>query len=111
MVNVRHDGAVAGWAADWVLEMPCRVGAQGIQPLPARPLPDACYGLLAQVKAYERLTAEAAVSGDRNAAFQALLAHPLGPAADKIAEVLGDLLETHTRYLPQFWPESGAGDA
>ena len=111
MLNVPHRGAVAGWPEDWVLEMPCRVDARGIQPLPAEPLPDACFGLLAQVKAYEKLTAEAAVSGDRNAAYQALLAHPLGPTADKIAEVLEDLLQTHKRHLPQFWTESGATDA
>ena len=111
VLNVPHRGAVPGWPEDWVLEMPCRVDAWGIHPLPAEPLPDACFGLLGQVKAYERLTVKAAVDGDRNAAFQALLAHPLGPTADKIAEVLEDLLETHRRYLPQFWPESGAADA
>jgi 6-phospho-beta-glucosidase len=60
-------------------------------------------GLLAQVKAYEILTAEAAVSGSRDLAYQALLAHPLGPAADKVQEVLDDVLETHKAYLPQFW--------
>ena len=111
VLNVPHRGAVAGWPEDWVLEMPCRVDARGIQPLPAEPLPDACFGLLAQIKAYERLAANAAVHGDRNAAFQALLAHPLGPGADRIAEVLEDLLETHRRYLPQFWKETGADDA
>ena len=106
VLNVPHRGAVPGWPDDWVLEMPCRVDAQGIHPLGAEALPDACFGLLAQVKAYERLTVKAAVAGDRNAAYQALLAHPLGPAADRIGEVLEDLLETHRRYLPQFWPEA-----
>jgi 6-phospho-beta-glucosidase len=111
VLNVPHRGAVAGWPEEWVLEMPCRVDARGIRPLQAEPLPDACFGLLAQVKAYEKLTAEAAVSGDRNAAYQALLAHPLGPTADKIAGVLEDLLQTHKRHLPQFWRGSGAADA
>ena len=108
VLNVPHRGAVEGWPEDWVLEMPCQVDARGIQPLAAEPLPDACFGLLAQVKAYERLAVKAAVDGDRDAAYQALLAHPLGPAADKIGEVLEDLLVTHRRYLPQFW--AGAGD-
>jgi 6-phospho-beta-glucosidase len=103
VVNVRHGGAVAGWPADWVLEMPCRVSRAGIEPLPAEPLPTACFGLLAQVKSYEILTAAAAVAGDRNAACQALLAHPLGPAADQVQSVLDDLLQTHRAYLPRFW--------
>jgi len=104
-VNVPHGGAVPGWPADWVLELPCRVDRSGIQPLSARPLPLACFGLLAAVKAYELLTVEAAVHGDRDAAYQALLVHPLGPAAGDVQDVLDDLLETGRGQLPQF--ESG----
>lgn len=102
VVNTANNGAVAGWPADWVLEMPARVDRQGIHPLPADPLPTACFGLLAQVKAYELLTVEAAVHGDRRAAYQALLAHPLGPPADQVQAVLDDLLQTHREHLPQF---------
>jgi 6-phospho-beta-glucosidase len=109
VVNVRHGGAVAGWPADWVLEMPCRVDREGIHPLPARPLPPVCFGLLAQVKAYELLTVEAAVHGDRQAAYQALLAHPLGPAADRVGPVLDDLLAANQAYLPRFWPAEEGG--
>lgn len=102
-VNVPHRGAVPGWPMDWVLEMPCRIDRKGIHPLPTDPLPLAAFGLLAQVKAYELLTVEAAVHGDRNAAYQALLTHPLGPSADKVQAVLDDLLETNKAYLPQFF--------
>lgn len=102
VVNVQHNGAVPGWPAGWVLEMPCRVDAGGIRPLPTDPLPPACFGLLAQVKSYEILTVEASVHGDREAAYQALLAHPLGPTADRIEAVLEDLLRTNRAYLPQF---------
>jgi 6-phospho-beta-glucosidase len=103
VVNIRHAGAVPGWPEDWVLEMPARVDRQGIHPLPAEPLPPACFGLLAHVKAYELLTVEAAVHGDRKAAYQALLVHPLGPKADQVQAVLDDLLETNKAFLPQFF--------
>ena len=102
VVNTRHAGAVPGWPEDWVLELPCRVDRSGIHPLPAEPLPPVCFGLLAQVKSYELLTIEAAIHGDRQAAYQALLAHPLGPPADQIQAVLDDMLATHRAYLPQF---------
>lgn len=101
-VNVPHRGAVKGWPEDWVVEMPCKIDAKGIHPQPTEPLPLSCFGLLAQVKSYEILTVEAAVHGDRNAAYQALLTHPLGPSADKVEAVLDDLLETNKAYLPQF---------
>jgi 6-phospho-beta-glucosidase len=102
VVNVPHQGAVAGWPQDWVLEMPCEVNSSGITPLAAEPLPPVCFGLISQIKTFELLTVEAAVNGDRNAAYQALLAHPLGPSAEKIDAVLDDILETNIKYLPQF---------
>ncbi len=102
IVNTAHRGAVQGWPADWVLEIPCKVNKSGITPLPAEPLPMACFGLMAQIKAYELLTVEAAVHGNRKAAYEALLVHPLGPSADRVQVVLDDLLTTHRAYLPQF---------
>ncbi len=103
IVNVRQGGAVDGWPADWVLEMPAIVDRAGFHPIEVPPLPEVCYGLIAQVKSYEILTVEAAVHGDRKAAYEALLAHPLGPSADQIPALLDDMLETHRDYLPQFF--------
>ena len=102
ILNVPHNGAISGYPGDWVLEMPCKVNRNGVKPIKADPLPSACYGLLASVKNYELLTVKAAVYGDRDVAYQALLAHPLGPSADKVEAVLQDLLKTNRGYLPQF---------
>lgn len=102
VVNVRNNGAVKDWPEDWVLELPAKVDKRGIHPLPADPLPAVCFGLISQVKMYELLTVEAAMHGDRNAAYQALLTHPLGPSADKVQTVLDDMLETNKQWLPQF---------
>jgi len=103
VVNIRNGGAVKEWPADWVLEIPSTVKKSGITPLATEPLPASCFGLIAQIKSYELLTVEAAVHGDRESAYQALLAHPLGPEADKVQEVLDDMLATHRGLLPQFW--------
>jgi 6-phospho-beta-glucosidase len=102
IVNTAHRGAINGWPDDWVLEMPCRVRRSGITPLPADPLPLVCAGLLAHVKAYELLTVEAAVHGDYEAAYQALLTHPIGPSADQVQTVLDEMLAINRPYLPQF---------
>jgi 6-phospho-beta-glucosidase len=103
VVNTRNNGAVREWPAEWVLEIPSTVKKSGITPLPTEPLPTSCFGLLAAVKAYELLTVEAAVHGDREAAYQALLVNPIGPKADKVQAVLDDMLETHREHLHQFW--------
>jgi 6-phospho-beta-glucosidase len=103
VVNIANNGAVKEWPAEWVLEIPSTVRRSGITPIPTDPLPQSPFGLISAVKAYEMLTVEAAVHGDRNAAYQALLVHPLGPKADKVQTVLDDMLETHREHLPQFW--------
>jgi 6-phospho-beta-glucosidase len=59
-------------------------------------------GLLQQVKAYEELTIEAAVTGDRKVALAALIANPIVPSARVAKPLLDDLLEAHADHLPQF---------
>jgi 6-phospho-beta-glucosidase len=102
VVNVPHRGAVDGYPEDWVLEMPCMVNRSGIEPIKTDPLPMSCFGLVAQVKSYEILTVEAAVHGDKDAVYQALLTNPLGPSADQVEAVLNDMLGINQKYLPQF---------
>ncbi len=80
--------------------MPCRVGREGSHLCPCC----RCHSLLwaaGGVKSYEILDADGG-RGNRRAAYQALLVHPLGPAADRVGYVLDDLLATNTAYLPQF---------
>ena len=103
VVNVRNNGAIAEWPHDWVLEIPSIINKRGIHPIPTNPLPPAQYALISAVKMYELLTVEAAVHGDRKKAYQALLAHPLGPQADQIQSVLDDMLQINKTYLPQFF--------
>jgi 6-phospho-beta-glucosidase len=102
ILNIKQGGAVADWPADWVLEMPCRVDQNGVHPEPTEALPPVCAGLVAQVKSYEVLAARAGVFGDRQAAYQALLAHPLGPPADRVQAVFEDMLAINAPHLPQF---------
>ncbi len=105
VVNVRNSGAVKEYPEDWVLEIPCKVSHSGISPVPSRPLPIECAGLMTHVKTYELLTVEAAVHGDRESAWKALLAHPLGPDASQAENVLEDILETNKKWLPNFYKE------
>jgi 6-phospho-beta-glucosidase len=77
VVDTRNNGTLLGLADDDVVELPARVGRHGIAPLPQPPLAPELLGLVQHVAAYERLTAEAAVTRDERTARKALLAHPL----------------------------------
>jgi 6-phospho-beta-glucosidase len=103
VVNVRNEGAIPNLPADVVVEVSCRVDRGGAVPLPTAPLSPAMAGLTQVVKAYELLTVEAAVRGDRDAARLALLTHPLGPDADAVEAVLQELLVVNRRWLRSIW--------
>ena len=62
----------------------------------------ATEGLVASVAAYERLAAEAAVTGDHETAFLALLAHPLISQIKPAEKLLDDLLAANAPHLPRF---------
>jgi 6-phospho-beta-glucosidase len=103
VVDIRNDGALPDLPDDAVVEIPAKVGARGAQPGKLAALSPEMLGLVQQVKAYERLTVQAAVDGDRDAALRALLANPL-VGQYKIARPLLDaLLEANRAHLPRFF--------
>jgi 6-phospho-beta-glucosidase len=91
VVDVRANGSVPGLAADDVVELPGRVRAGGPVPLPQAPLAPELLGLVQHVAAYERLTAETAVTRDPVTARKALLAHPLIGQLAPVERLLEDL--------------------
>ena len=102
IVNVPNRGLVGCLDDNAVIEVPCRVDAEGAHPLPLAQPPLHVRGLITAVKAAEQLTIQAAVKGDRRAALQALLAHPLVPSFAVAQSLLAALLTEHRDYLPQF---------
>jgi len=77
VVDVRNGDTLAGLAEDDAVEVPARIESAGPVPLPQPGLAPELLGLVQHVAAYERLAAQAAVTGDRELVHKALLAHPL----------------------------------
>lgn len=102
VVNTANRGAIRGLPDDAVIETNCIVDAQGAHPLTFGTLPDAMHALTQQVKAYERLTIEAAVHGDRRSGLLALVTNPLVANANVAQPLLEDVLAVNAPYLPQF---------
>lgn len=95
VANVKNAGSIVGLATDSVVEVPCLVDGNGPRALAVGEVPLAALGLMQTVKAYESLTIEAAVTGSRRVAWQALATHPLVPSADVARQILADYLERH----------------
>lgn len=65
-------------------------------------LPVAISGLVRNIKSFELLAAEAAVTGNYNTAYTALCINPLTPSDDTAKVILDELMEAHKEYLPKF---------
>ena len=102
VVDVRNDGALPELPDDAIVEIPCAINRSGPTPVVAAGLHRATEGLVGSVAAYERLAAEAAVTGERETAFLALLAHPLISQIKPAEQLLDDLLLANAAHLPRF---------
>ena len=108
VVDVRNGGTIEGLAADDVVEVPARMASGEPEPLPQPPLAPELLGLVQHVAAYERLAAEAAVSGDAVLARKALLAHPLIGEFELADDLLRRLLDANADYLARFRERAAA---
>ena len=104
VVDVRNDGTLPGLADADVVEVPARVDRDGAHPIPQGPLSPSQYDLVSRVKAYERLTIRAAVSGDASIARAALAANPLAGDPERADQLLEAVFEGNARWLPRFFP-------
>jgi 6-phospho-beta-glucosidase len=102
IVNTRNRGSISSLEADAVVETPCLIGRQGPTPLVMGEIPRAVRGLTHAIHEYERLTADAAVTGDTRLALRALLAHPFITSKLAAERILEAGLSAHRAHLPQF---------
>ena len=99
VVNLRNGGTLPFLDDAAVVEVPARVGPDGVEPLPMQRLPPLERGLLSHVSAYEELALDAAVRGGRERVFRALLAHPLIGQADVADRLTDELIEANREFL------------
>ena len=82
ILNVANRSALPFLDEHAVVEVPCVVGAAGIRPIAVGPVPDHARALIDTVKAVERTTIEAALTGSTALAVKALALHPLVPSVE-----------------------------
>ncbi len=101
ILNVPNRSAIPGMDEDDVVETTCLVSNGVIHPFAMGNIPDADLGLMKSVKAYERLTIQAAVQDSYSLALKALYIHPLVPGYEIAKAILDDYLAQHGDYFPR----------
>lgn len=101
-VDVLNNGAVSNLPAESAVECAAAITADGPKPLVVGELPPAINGTIQMIKSFERMVAEAAVTGDRDVAVAALVTNALCDSDAVANAVFDEMLEAHRAYLPQF---------
>lgn len=101
-VNVPNRGAIANLPDDAIVEVPAVVGPFGIRPAQIGSLPAPIAELCRREAALVELVVDAAVTGDRELALQALLLDPMITDIGRARAILDEYLTRFADCLPQF---------
>ncbi|ADH97730.1 6-phospho-beta-glucosidase [Salisediminibacterium selenitireducens] len=101
-VNTLNQGAVSDLPDDAVIEVNAVITEEGPKPVSVGKLPDEVRGIIQQMKHMEELTIKAAISGDYDDAYLALVMNPLVSDEKLAKDLLDELLDAHQSFLPQF---------
>ena len=91
-LDVANRGTFPFLEDDDIIEVPCRVDANGPQPQAVGKIPDHPRELIERVKIYERATVRAALTGNTNELTEALALNPLVPTRDLAARLVAAML-------------------
>ncbi|MCU0513176.1 MAG: hypothetical protein MUE40_11460 [Anaerolineae bacterium] len=102
-LNVPNNGGlIPNLPTDAIVEVPGIISGAGIQGLAFPPLPEGIAELCRRELVRSQIVVEAAATGDRDLALQALLLDPMVNDIDAARAMLADMLREFAPYLPQF---------
>lgn len=101
-VNTCNNGAINGLPDDCAVEVSSLITASGPLPLNVAPFPEDTLRLLQLMKSFERLTIEAALTGNRHTAWRALMLNPLIVSGEKLELALDEVIAENRQWLPAF---------
>ena len=94
-MDIRNNGAIPNLPDDVIVEVPGVISAFGATPLRMPPLPEPIAGLMRKQIAVQELSVDAAVTGDRRTALQALALDPVVDNVSVAESVLDRILDAH----------------
>ena len=101
-VNTANHGAISNLDATDVAEINCVITSKGPIPLVTGQLPVAVNGIIQEMKSFEKLVCEAAVTGSYETALLALTINPLVHSDLDAKKMLDEMFLANKEYLPQF---------
>lgn len=109
--NVPNHGLIDNLPPDCIVEVPCVVDKNGVQPTRIGALPPHLAALMQTNINVQALTVEAALTGKREHIYHAAMLDPHTAAEldlDQIWNLVDDLIEAHGDWLPAYEKSGGA---
>lgn len=98
LIITENSGAITNVSSGMMIEIPCRVGSNGVEPLVVGNIPTFYKGLMENQYAYEKLSVDACLEGSYQKALQALVLNRTVINTDVAKELLKDLIEANKEY-------------
>lgn len=102
-INTANSGVVPNMPEDAFIEVMCDVSMDAVTPRPVGDAPVGLRGLWQQVLDTHELTAQAAVSCDRDLLYRAFACDPLSNNLTDTRAMMEELLEAERAALPEAW--------
>ena len=102
--NVPNHGFIDNLPADCIVEVPCLVDKNGVQPTKIGSLPPHLAAMMQTNINVQQLTVEALMTGKREHVYHAAMLDPHTAAEltlDEIWKLVDELLEAHGGYIPE----------
>jgi len=103
--NIQNDGQITNLPQGSVVEVPCLVNKNGIQPTYVGDLPTQLAALNRTNINVQELAVEGALTGDKEKIYQAVMMDPLTAAVldmDQIREMVDEMFAAQREWLPNF---------
>lgn len=101
--NVKNNGVIPNLPSDAIVEVPCLVDRNGVQPTYVGQMPSQLAAINKKQIEVQRLAVEAVVTRDAEKVFQAMAMDPLtGMSAtlDEIRAMTRELMQAHEQWIP-----------
>ena len=103
-VNLPNRGLIPNLPGSAIVEVPAAVGADGVRGIAVGDLPDGIAAVLTARALQQEIIVDAAVSGSRDLALQALILDPLVPDRATAASILAAAADADPHRLGRFAP-------
>ena len=106
VVIVKNNDIIPNLPAEAMVEVLCRLGADGAKPFPVGPISTYHKGLIENQYAYEKLTVEAYFDHSYKKALQALTLNRTVVDMELAEKILDELIELNKGYWPELRKKS-----